>query len=225
MSSFAEPLRSRCRFAPCPRGRARRRIGRLQQRFFPDDRESLGFQAAGSNEVTGSVRPQAAPTHKVETSALPPPTYGGSAGIGTHQPPARQDVTGSVSAAAAPAGAELELGRRHRDHRRAGRDHRHDFAPSWRAGRRDHAGEQHDACGAASARPAAGDPARAASDERMRRRSSPPATRVAGPAHDAGQQQRARRQAGRDDLFARAPLSASPRWRSRRPTMSASIIA
>jgi murein DD-endopeptidase MepM/ murein hydrolase activator NlpD len=52
----------------------------------------------GSSEVTGSVRPQAAPTHKVETSALPPPTYGGSAGIGSHQPPARQEVTGSVSA-------------------------------------------------------------------------------------------------------------------------------
>lgn len=57
------------------------------------------------SEVTGSVRPQAAPSHKVETSALPPPTYGGSAGIG-HQPPARQEVTGSVSApprAASPA--------------------------------------------------------------------------------------------------------------------------
>jgi murein DD-endopeptidase MepM/ murein hydrolase activator NlpD len=51
-----------------------------------------------ANEVTGSVRPQSAPTHKVETSALAPPTYGGSAGIGTYQPPARQDVTGSVSA-------------------------------------------------------------------------------------------------------------------------------
>src|SRR5207237_1176344 len=38
-----------------------------------------------SPEVTGSVQP--APAHKVETSALPPPTYG----------PARQDVTGSVS--------------------------------------------------------------------------------------------------------------------------------
>jgi len=53
-----------------------------------------------SPEVTGSVRPQAAPTHKVETSALPPPTYGGSAGIGgtgAIGAPARQEVTGSVS--------------------------------------------------------------------------------------------------------------------------------
>src|SRR5215212_9972555 len=46
-----------------------------------------------SNEVTGSVRPQPAPTQKVETSALPAPSYGG----GTPQPPARHDVTGSVS--------------------------------------------------------------------------------------------------------------------------------
>ncbi|TMI99119.1 MAG: LysM peptidoglycan-binding domain-containing M23 family metallopeptidase [Alphaproteobacteria bacterium] len=57
-----------------------------------------------SPEVTGSVRPQAAPSHKVESSALPPPTYGGSAGIGgiggtgSTPPPARQEVTGSVSA-------------------------------------------------------------------------------------------------------------------------------
>src|SRR2546421_10784047 len=53
-----------------------------------------------SPEVTGSVRPQAAPAHKVETSALPPPTYGGSAGTGgtgNYQPPARQDITGSGS--------------------------------------------------------------------------------------------------------------------------------
>src|SRR5215217_6991599 len=46
-----------------------------------------------SNEVTGSIRPQPAPTQKVETSALPAPSYGG----GTSQPPARHDVTGSVS--------------------------------------------------------------------------------------------------------------------------------
>ncbi|MEA2872928.1 MAG: hypothetical protein QOH67_2904, partial [Hyphomicrobiales bacterium] len=50
-----------------------------------------------SPEVTGSVRPQPAPTSKVESSALPPPSYGGGGGIGTYQPPARQDVTGSVS--------------------------------------------------------------------------------------------------------------------------------
>ena len=40
-----------------------------------------GQGAAGSNEVTGSVRQ---PTHKVESAALPPPaqpTYGGGAGM------------------------------------------------------------------------------------------------------------------------------------------------
>src|SRR5256885_12244247 len=47
--------------------------------------------------VTGSVPPPPAPTHKVETSALAPPTYGGSAGIGGIGTPARQEVTGSVS--------------------------------------------------------------------------------------------------------------------------------
>ena len=63
--------------------------------------------SAGSNEVTGSVRTQPAPSHRVETSALPPPapaaqpvastpSYGGSAGIGAYQQPARQEVTGSV---------------------------------------------------------------------------------------------------------------------------------
>ena len=52
-----------------------------------------------SPEVTGSVRPQAAPSHKVETSALPAPNYGGSAPVSNnYQPPARQEITGSVSA-------------------------------------------------------------------------------------------------------------------------------
>ena len=65
-------------------------------------------QPQASNEVTGSVhQPHAAPTHRVETSALPAPapsstpTYGGSAGIGSYQPPAqaqRPEYTGSVSA-------------------------------------------------------------------------------------------------------------------------------
>jgi murein DD-endopeptidase MepM/ murein hydrolase activator NlpD len=55
-----------------------------------------------SNDVTGSV--QSAPTHKVETSALPAPSYGGSGGIGTYQPPARADVTGSVQTSSYPRG-------------------------------------------------------------------------------------------------------------------------
>src|SRR3954447_23671098 len=67
--------------------------------------------SAGSSEVTGSVRQQAAPSHKVESSALPAPaqqvTYGGGAGMGSQQqppqPPARSEHTGSVSAMPRPA--------------------------------------------------------------------------------------------------------------------------
>jgi murein DD-endopeptidase MepM/ murein hydrolase activator NlpD len=55
----------------------------------------LASKSQASPEVTGSVQP--APANKVETSALPPPSYGGGAGIGSYQPPARQDVTGSIS--------------------------------------------------------------------------------------------------------------------------------
>jgi len=73
--------------------------------------------AAGSNEVTGSVRQ---PTQRVESAALPPPasqpTYGGGAGLGSYQapqtaaaappppapaaahPPRRPEYTGSVGA-------------------------------------------------------------------------------------------------------------------------------
>jgi len=62
-------------------------------------------QGPASHEVTGSVRQQAAPTHRVESSALPAPgpSYGGGAGIGTYQPPAgRPEYTGSVSAPPPP---------------------------------------------------------------------------------------------------------------------------
>jgi murein DD-endopeptidase MepM/ murein hydrolase activator NlpD len=66
--------------------------------------------SAGSSEVTGSVRQQAAPSHKVESSALPAPaqqvTYGGGAGMGYQQPAqtaARSEHTGSVSAMPRPA--------------------------------------------------------------------------------------------------------------------------
>jgi murein DD-endopeptidase MepM/ murein hydrolase activator NlpD len=65
-------------------------------------------QAPSNNEVTGSVRQQSAPTHRVESSALPAPgpTYGGGSGIGTYQPPppppGRPEYTGSVPPAAPP---------------------------------------------------------------------------------------------------------------------------
>jgi murein DD-endopeptidase MepM/ murein hydrolase activator NlpD len=59
-----------------------------------------------SNEATGSVRQQSAPTGRVESSALPPPsqpTAGGGAGMASFNPPPapaapRHDYTGSIPA-------------------------------------------------------------------------------------------------------------------------------
>jgi murein DD-endopeptidase MepM/ murein hydrolase activator NlpD len=99
MSRFVEPSRSRAvsriaLLAVISAGMA----GCSSDRFMETP---FASKPQASNEVTGSVRPQPAPTSKVESSALPPPSYGGGSGIGTYQPPAqspaRQDVTGSVS--------------------------------------------------------------------------------------------------------------------------------
>jgi len=98
MPSFDEPSRSRAvsrlaLLAALAAGLA----GCSSDRFMDTP---FAARPQASPEVTGSVRPQAAPSHKVETSALPPPTYGGSAGIGgtgAIGAPARQEITGSVS--------------------------------------------------------------------------------------------------------------------------------
>jgi murein DD-endopeptidase MepM/ murein hydrolase activator NlpD len=67
-------------------------------RFSENPWASKPQAQAAQSEVTGSVPAQSAPTHKVETSALPAPTYGGGAGLSSYQPPAgRPEVTGSVS--------------------------------------------------------------------------------------------------------------------------------
>src|SRR3954466_10598009 len=89
MSSLFEPSRSRAvsriaLLAVISAGMA----GCSSDRFMES---TYAAKPQASNEVTGSVRPQPAPTQKVETSALPAPAYGAS------QPPARQEVTGSVS--------------------------------------------------------------------------------------------------------------------------------
>src|SRR5215216_5415479 len=91
MPSLVEPSRSRAvsriaLLAAISAGMA----GCSSDRFMES---TYAAKPQASNEVTGSVRPQPAPTQKVETSALPAPSYGG----GTPQPPARHDVTGSVS--------------------------------------------------------------------------------------------------------------------------------
>ena len=174
--------------------------------------------SAGSNEVTGSVRQQSAPTGQVESQPLAAPTYGGGSGMGSYNPPQaasappparpqqspRPEYTGSISAPAPRQPAQkLELGRRHRHHRRAGRNHRDHRAPPSRAGARDPAGEQHAPRLAAAAGPAPGHSARRRRTERRRaadaRGRSEPCARAV--------RQRACRRAGRDDLLARAPLS------------------
>ena len=43
--------------------------------------------SAGSNDVTGSVRQQSAPTGQVESQPLAAPTYGGGPGMGSYNPP------------------------------------------------------------------------------------------------------------------------------------------
>src|SRR5438270_9352047 len=95
MSSFVEPSRSRAasRLALLA-GLAAGLAGCSSDRFMETP---FASRPQASPEVTGSVQPAPAPTHKVETSALAPPTYGGSAGIGGIGTPARQEVTGSVS--------------------------------------------------------------------------------------------------------------------------------
>src|ERR1043166_1315370 len=65
--------------------------------------------SAGSNDVTGSVRQQSAPTARVESQPLAAPAYGGGSGMASYQPPqtaqpapppaARPEYTGSISPA------------------------------------------------------------------------------------------------------------------------------
>ena len=97
MSRFVEPLRSRAVSRLALMAAFAAGLAGCSSDFSRMGESPWASKPQASNEVTGSVRPQPAPTQKVETSALPPPTYGGSAGIGTYQPPTRPEVTGSVS--------------------------------------------------------------------------------------------------------------------------------
>jgi murein DD-endopeptidase MepM/ murein hydrolase activator NlpD len=98
MSRFVEPLRSRAVSRLALMAAFAAGLAGCSSDFSRMGESPWASKQQASNEVTGSVRPQPAPTQKVETSALPPPTYGGSAGIGTYPPPAtRPEVTGSVS--------------------------------------------------------------------------------------------------------------------------------
>ena len=104
MSSFVEPSRARAVSRLALMAAFAAGLAGCSSDFSRFEGPWAGKQQA-SNDVTGSVKhapAQAAPSHKVETSALPAPTYGGSAGIGSYQPPARQEVTGSIQSSSHP---------------------------------------------------------------------------------------------------------------------------
>src|ERR1044072_1297043 len=98
MSSFVEPSRARSVSRLALMAALAAGLAGCSSDFSRFEGPWAGKQ--GSGDVTGSVPQQhapaqAAPSHKVETSALPAPSYGGSAGIGSYQPPARQEGNGS----------------------------------------------------------------------------------------------------------------------------------
>src|SRR6266850_7293493 len=101
MSRFVEPSRSRAVSRLALVALISAGAAGCSSDFSRFGESPFASKPQASSEVTGSVRAQPAPTQKVETSALPPPTYGGSAGIG-YQPPARPDITGSVQTPPAP---------------------------------------------------------------------------------------------------------------------------
>src|SRR3954468_636192 len=100
MSSFVEPSRARAVSRIALMAAFAAGLAGCSSDFSRFEGQWAGKPQA-SNDITGSVPPaQSAPSHKVETSALPAPSYGGSAGIG--QAPARQEVTGSVNTSSYP---------------------------------------------------------------------------------------------------------------------------
>src|SRR6478736_5585309 len=105
MSSFVEPSRARAISRLALMAAFAAGLAGCSSDFSRFEGPWAGKQ--GGNDITGSVQQpptQAAPSHKVESAALPAPTYGGSAGVGTgtYQPPARQEVTGSVNTSSYP---------------------------------------------------------------------------------------------------------------------------
>src|SRR3954452_16451456 len=99
MSSFVEPSRARAVSRIALMAAFAAGLAGCSSDFSRFEGQWAGKPQA-SNDITGSVPPaQSAPSHKVETSALPAPSYGGSAGIGT---PARQEATGSAQSSSRP---------------------------------------------------------------------------------------------------------------------------
>jgi len=103
MSSFVEPSRARAVSRLALMAAFAAGLAGCSSDFSRFEGPWAGKQ--GGNDITGSVQPapaQPAPSPRVESAALPAPTYGGSAGVGTYQPPARQEVTGSVNTSSYP---------------------------------------------------------------------------------------------------------------------------
>jgi len=100
MSSFVEPSRARGVSRLALMAAFAAGLAGCSSDFSRFQGQQWAGKPQASNDITGSVQP--APSHKVEHSALPEPSYGGSAGVGGYQAPARQEVTGSVNTSSYP---------------------------------------------------------------------------------------------------------------------------
>src|SRR5689334_13066154 len=100
MSSFTEPSRARAVSRLALMAAFAAGLAGCSSDFSRFQGQQWAGKPQASNDITGSVQP--APSHKVEHSALPEPSYGGSAGVGGSQAPARQEVTGSVNTSSYP---------------------------------------------------------------------------------------------------------------------------
>src|SRR2546423_13078169 len=97
MSSFVEPSRSRAVSRLALLAALTAGLAGCSSDFSRFGESQWATKPQASPEVTGSVQP-AAPAHKIETSALPPPTYGGSGGTAPPPPPARPGATRPAAA-------------------------------------------------------------------------------------------------------------------------------
>jgi murein DD-endopeptidase MepM/ murein hydrolase activator NlpD len=100
MPSFTEPSRARAVSRLALMAAFAAGLAGCSSDFSRFQGQQWAGKPQASNDITGSV--QAAPSNKVEHAALPAPAYGGSAGAGGSQPPARQEVTGSVNTSSYP---------------------------------------------------------------------------------------------------------------------------
>jgi LysM repeat protein len=110
MFSFDEPSRSRTVSRLAILAVISAGLAGCSSDFSRFDGGPYASRPQASNEATGSIRQQSAPTGRVESSALPPPapsqpTAGGGAGIASYNPPPpsvapRHEYTGSVPAVA-----------------------------------------------------------------------------------------------------------------------------